>query len=121
MLGLGPDAAGDHAIDIFQRARPEPDVMYVDMAVSVLNAVLAYLFIFGKGPIPQMGIRGAAAATVTANVVACIAFAVMIWRTNKAEGYPFRAQCRLDGELIRRMLRFGLPNGIRCWSISPGI
>ncbi len=88
-------------------------VMYVDVAISILNAVLAYVFIFGWGPIPQMGIRGAAAATVTANVVGCIAFAWMIHRVNRKEKYPFREQRRFDGELIRRMLRFGLPNGIQ--------
>jgi len=88
-------------------------VMYVDVAVSILNALLAAVFIFGFGPIPQMGIRGAAAATVTANVVACIAFGYMIHRVNRKEQYPFREQRRFDGELIRRMLRFGLPNGIQ--------
>lgn len=88
-------------------------VMYVDVAASILNAILAYVFIFGFGPIPQLGIRGAAAATVTANVVACVAFAYMIRRVNRKEQYPFREQRRWDGELIRRMLRFGLPNGIQ--------
>jgi MATE family multidrug resistance protein len=88
-------------------------VMWVDLAVSILNGVLAYLFIFGKGPIPALGIRGAALATVTANVAACIAFGIMIWRTNQREKYPFREQCRLDRDLIARMLRFGLPNGIQ--------
>jgi MATE family multidrug resistance protein len=88
-------------------------VMYVDVGISILNAILAYLFIFGWGPIPQMGIRGAAAATVVANVAGCIAFGYMIHVVNREEKYPFRAQRRFDGELIRRMLRFGLPNGIQ--------
>jgi multidrug resistance protein, MATE family len=88
-------------------------VMWVDLVVSVLNGVLAYVLIFGKGPIPAMGIRGAALATVTANIAACVAFAVMIRRTNKREKYPFREQMRFDRELIHRMLRFGLPNGIQ--------
>jgi multidrug resistance protein, MATE family len=88
-------------------------VMYVDVAASVLNGLLAWLLIFGKGPIPQLGIRGAAAATIAANIAACIAFAWLIRRVGREEGYPFRAECRLDRELIRRMLRFGLPNGIQ--------
>ncbi len=88
-------------------------VMYVDIAASILNAILAYVFIFGFGPIPQLGIRGAALATVTANIAACAAFAYMIRKVNQEARYPFRQQRRLDGELIRRMLRFGLPNGIQ--------
>lgn len=88
-------------------------VMWVDLGVSILNGVLAWVLIFGKGPFPALGIRGAAVATVTANVAACLAFAFMIWRTNQRERYPFREQRRFDRELISRMLRFGLPNGIQ--------
>ena len=41
-------------------------VMAVDSTAAALNAVLAYLWIFGHGGFPRGGIAGAGAATVSA-------------------------------------------------------
>ena len=54
------------------------------MAISnVLNIVLAPLFIFGLGPIPRMGVEGAAVATVISQAVAA-GVAVHILLSGKA-------------------------------------
>ena len=37
--------------------------MYVTGMMNVLNVVSAYVMIFGLGPIPRLGLRGAALAT----------------------------------------------------------
>ena len=54
-------------------------VMAVDSAAAALNAVLAYLWIFGHGGFPRGGIAGAGAATVAAEWfrVACYAAIMM--------------------------------------------
>jgi MATE family multidrug resistance protein len=88
-------------------------VMGVNLVVSVLNAIMAYAMIFGELGCPQLGIRGAGLASVLASMIACVIFGAMIYRTSLRDGYDFRSQLRIDWELIRRMLRFGLPNGFQ--------
>ncbi len=53
--------------DYLFRAEGNPNIpMFVIITSALLNALLDPLFIFGWGPFPEMGIRGAAIATVTA-------------------------------------------------------
>ncbi|MFG0335164.1 MAG: MATE family efflux transporter [Maioricimonas sp. JB049] len=88
-------------------------VMWVHLGSALLNAVLDYILIFGSGPIPPLGIFGAALATVLANVVACAVFGLLVWRIARANGYPLREQRRLDLPLLGRLIRFGVPNGMQ--------
>lgn len=88
-------------------------VMYVNVSTSVLNGILDYLFIFGKGPFPEMGIGGAAIGTVIAQAIATAIFIDLLRRQARSEGYPFRKTFRLEMNLVRRMLRYGIPNGVQ--------
>ncbi|MEW4530373.1 MATE family efflux transporter [Maioricimonas sp. JC845] len=88
-------------------------VMWVHLGSALLNGVLDYVLIFGAGPVPAMGIFGAALATVLANVVSCTVFAVLVWKIAREEGYPLLGEARLDLPLMGRLLRFGVPNGMQ--------
>lgn len=88
-------------------------VMYVNIATSLLNGFLDYLFIFGKGPFPELGIRGAALGTVIAQVISVLIFAGLLVRRGRQEGYPFLATLKFDLPMIKRMLNFGFPNGVQ--------
>lgn len=88
-------------------------VMWVNVGATVINAVLDVILIFGWGPIPAMGIAGAAWATVCANVVACLIFALLVYREGERNGYPILSQWRWNSEMVGRMFRFGLPNGVQ--------
>jgi len=85
--------------------------MVAQIAGNLVNIVLDYALIFGRWGFPELGIRGAAIATVIAGVVAPgIQFALYFSRRIHAE-YGTRSTLNFDATLFRRMIRFGLPSG----------
>jgi MATE family multidrug resistance protein len=88
-------------------------VMWVNIVVSLMNVGLDYAMIFGVGPFPEMGVRGAAWATNIANITACVLFAGLLAREARLENYPIWTCKRFDGELLARFLRYGAPSGVQ--------
>lgn len=87
-------------------------VMWVNLASVGVNFIVDWLLIFGRGPFPEMGIAGAAWGTVCARVMATLAYVWLLWRTVDRRRYNFRVLPRFDAELFRRLMKFGLPNGV---------
>jgi putative MATE family efflux protein len=76
--------------------------------VVVLNILGNYLLIFGPGPLPALGVAGAAYATVFSRAVG----AVMGWYRLRSGpgGWDYvPGSWRWDGEMMRRVLRIGVP------------
>jgi len=88
-------------------------VLYVNVGVVLMNVVLDYCLIFGKGPFPAWGIRGAAVATIFANVVAVATYICLMTRPAVLREYPLWALRRFDRELFGRLIRYGLPSGLQ--------
>lgn len=92
-------------------------VMWVNFAGVLVNGVLDMLLIFGSRlipglglEVPEMGMRGAAIATVTANVVSVAIYAFLM---SRERNYPLWRERRFDPELFFRIIRYGLPNGLQ--------
>jgi len=94
------------------RGKPWP-VMWVHLAATGLNVVLNYLLIFGNFGFPELGITGAAISTVASGIVSFLLFSVLILRRRNNELYATVSGWRPNFELLRRILRFGLPNGVQ--------
>lgn len=87
-------------------------IVWVNVLLTVLNTVFDYVLIFGKCGFPEMGIEGAAWATMaSAGLVTCL-YAYLVMRAPNERAYATRTAWRFDWELSRRMLRFGLPSGM---------
>ena len=88
-------------------------VMLVNMTGAAVNIPLDYCLINGIGPFPEMGILGAAIATVTASASIVLLFLILIFSPKNRKNFATWTNRRLDPELFRRLLRYGIPSGIQ--------
>ncbi len=93
-------------------------VMAVDSAAAALNAVLAYLWIFGHGGFPRGGIAGAGAATVSAEWFRVVCYAAIMLRP-RYRIYRLASGWHWNAALLRRLWKFGAPGGLQ-WLVECG-
>jgi MATE family multidrug resistance protein len=86
-------------------------VMLVNVAGTLLDISLEYLFIFGAFGFPGLGIAGAAWTTVISNWSTVLMFWLLMRRPAERAAFGL-ADHRFDGEIFRRLLRFGVPSGL---------
>ncbi len=72
LLSLAPFALGQTYVSSIRETGHTLIPMVAGFAAMITNLVLDVLLIFGLGPIPVMGVQGAAIATVIARFVECI-------------------------------------------------
>lgn len=87
-------------------------VMFVNVVSVGINAVLDYVFIFGWGPVPEMGIAGGAITDVIANVGTCVALGSLLLWPSIASRYQFWKNRGFDRALTTRMIYYGFPVGL---------
>jgi MATE family multidrug resistance protein len=88
-------------------------VMWVNTLATVVNLSLDYVLIFGKWGIPEMGIKGAAIATVVSGIVSLVVYILILARPDYNMIYHTLNGWRPDKELFLRLIRFGVPSGIQ--------
>lgn len=105
------------AISSFFTGRGETRTnMLATMTGNLVNLGLDYVLIFGKFGFPEMGIKGAAIATLIAGLVTpAILFAVYFSPSYHAR-YRTRHHLRVSWSLMTRLVRFGLPSGLNMLS-----
>ena len=87
-------------------------VFWVNIISASVNVVLDYAMIFGKYGFPEMGIAGAGWATVISCVTTVIMYAVMFVLPENRRKYNTLSGFKLDIDLMKRLIRYGCPNGI---------
>ena len=83
--------------------------MYVVLISSIVSAILDPLLIFGIGPFPQMGLKGAALAAVIAQLIACL-FSIYFMQL-KSSKYELKWQyLSPDISIINSIYATGFPS-----------
>ncbi|WP_353894059.1 MATE family efflux transporter [Proteinivorax hydrogeniformans] len=101
------------ARSIFQGAGDTVTPLIIDIVMNLLNILFNYIFIFGFGPIPTLGVTGAAIGTALARLVgASLGWGALL--TGKfIITITFQQLYKPVFKVIKQILTIGLPAGLQ--------
>lgn len=108
--GLGPILSSAFAGFFTGQGRNWP-VMWVNVLTTTINLVLDYLLIFGVGFFPEMGIAGAALATIIAGFSSLLMYLVLIFTAPNEKRFKVWSSKAWNTVFAKRFLKYGLPSG----------
>ena len=88
-------------------------ITYSTVIMAIVNVILDYCLIFGKFGFPEMGIGGAALASLCAEISAFIFFTLYSYITLKNKDFGMFKIHKLESELMGRILRLATPTMIQ--------
>ena len=87
-------------------------VLLINVAGLAVNGAAASVLIFGLCGLPALGIIGAGLATVLGTSTSAVVALLLMLRRKHRRTCATVSGWRFDAELFRRLLRYGLPNGL---------
>ena len=109
---FGGIAVINNALASFFSGRGKTKVpMYVALTGNIINIGLDYVMIFGKLGFAEMGIAGAAWATVLGALSMTLMFGALIFAKRVRKTFRVTQLAGFYKPVFSRLLRFGLPNG----------
>jgi putative MATE family efflux protein len=97
---------------IFNGAGNSKTPFIINTIGLIVNIIFDPLLIFGVGPIPRMGVLGAALATIGAQGVVVICFIVTIVKS-KEKYLKFTLFKKPDFRAIKTICKLGIPSGVQ--------
>ncbi|MDL2266920.1 MATE family efflux transporter [Desulfovibrio sp. OttesenSCG-928-G15] len=101
------------------RGKTRP-VMVANVIAAIVNVPLDYLLIFGGFGIPSLGIFGAGLATVIGWVISAAILAYVVFTRKNDNGFCVFKGCKVEWDMLRRLLRYGLPSGMNFFAEMAG-
>lgn len=98
---------------VFAQAFRSTEHVKLPMTATIIsfavNGVLNYIFIFGAGPIPAMGVTGAALGTVFARLIEFVILVFTAYSRSYEAAGPLKQLRAYSGYDIRRYIKIALP------------
>lgn len=91
-------------------------VMIANFAAMVINVPLDYMLIYGKWGFPEMGITGAAIATVCGSVLTALMLSLAIFTKHNELLYKVCSQWQYSWKTMKLLLRYGAPSGFNLFA-----
>ncbi len=102
------------SLSCFYAGRGKPwTIMWINFISTGVNLLGDYILIFGHCGLPEMGIIGAAIATVISPTVALLIYLILFARPRYNHEYALISGWRFDRELFGRLWHYGLPSGVQ--------
>lgn len=105
---------GIHALSAFYTGRGVTrPVMVITFMGMLFNIPLDYFLINGIWIFPELGIAGAAIATVSSWALMAFLFSMLIFTPANEKDYSVMASRRLDPDLFKRLMQYGVPGSMQ--------
>jgi putative MATE family efflux protein len=91
--------------------------LYLTIISVILNIIFIPFLIKGIGPVPPLGVKGSALATVSANMITTVLGYYYLVRKNHFLNFS-RWKWRLDFEIIKRIFSIGVPTSLQMLIVS---
>ena len=96
--------------------------LVIAVLTNIINAICSYVFIFGFGPVPAMGLRGAAWSQVISNTCSAFIGLYTLYRRNGLYSSVSRegSLWKLDMKSMKQLFVTGLPASVEnmMWSFA---
>ncbi len=112
-FGASPAIASSAMSGFFSGRGKTWPVMWVNALGTAVNLIMDYALIFGRWGLPELGIKGAAIATVISACFSFVAYLILLSRpTHEGRYYTLRGRM-FERVLFLRLMYFGFPSGVQ--------
>ncbi len=112
-LGATPAIASSAIAGFFSGRGKAWPVMWVNVLATALNIILDYALIFGKWGLPELGMKGAAIATVLSTCFSFAIYLILFSRSGYESRYYTLRGWMFERPLFLRLMYFGFPSGVQ--------
>jgi len=112
-LGSGIHIIGMSLSSFFTGRGVTRPVMIIHIIAMLLNVPLDYALINGIWIFPELGILGAAIATVFSWTSATLLLGLFVFARENDSTFKIRQNYHFDADLFRRLLRYGVPSSLQ--------
>jgi len=119
-LGALPAIASSALSGFFAgRGRTLP-IMWVNILATIVNLIMDYALIFGNFGFPELGIKGAAIATVLSACFSFVIYLILISRPTYNQQFHTLRSWKFNSKIFTRLIKFGFPNGVQFFLDTAG-